>query len=424
MSAPAGTQAPGGFEDTVKDFWSTRPRRARRGRKLAGVAAGIGNRYDIDPVIVRVALVVATVFGGFGVLFYLLGWLFLPDERDEVSPIESLFGRGRSSTPPFATIGLCIALFPATGWAFGGMWFQGTGIAVIALLVVGMFVLHRSRGRLNRPAARPHSSSAAPASFSAQQTTLDAETSTESNYQPPAGVWDPLSADPLGWQLPGADPTAPEPSAEPPAPRRRSPGGPVTLGATLITAGVGTTLGLVGVEWFTTAHVVGMTLAVLGLGMVLSSFNGGGRGLLALAIPLSAFGLLVSLLPSAGFPGGGFGELNPKPTSASAVKPLYERTGGSIVLDLTSIRETPEPVRTKVDVGMGEAKVIVPADADVSYVCHSSMGTADCLGRGTEGVGVEALTGQSFGSDGKGTGPEIALDVASVMGTVEVTRGR
>lgn len=406
----------------MKDFWSSRPRRARRGRKIAGVAAGIGNRYDIDPVIVRVALVVATIFGGLGVLFYLLGWLLLPDERDEVSAIEALFGKGRSSTPPHLTIGLCIALFPATGWAFGGSWFQGSGIALTVLLVVGLFVLHRSRGGMNRPAARPHTSAAAPASFSAQQTTLDADSSTESNYQPPAGVWDPLGAEPLGWQLPGEDPTvAAQPDAEPPAPRRRSPGVPVTLGATLLTAGVGTTLALLGVPWFTAAHVIGMTLAVLGIGMVISAFNGSGRGLLALAVPLSAAGLLVTTLPMADFPAGGFGELDARPASVAEVKPVYERTGGSVTLDLTALDEA-KAVKTKVAVGMGEAIVTVPSTADVTYTCDTSMGDMNCLGRTADGIGLDQISGSNNGPDGPG-GPKIELDVSSVMGSVEVRRG-
>jgi phage shock protein PspC (stress-responsive transcriptional regulator) len=67
-----------GIEGVVKDFWASRPRRPRYGRKIAGVAEGIGNRYAVDPVIVRVALVVTALFGGAGVMFYLLGWLMPP----------------------------------------------------------------------------------------------------------------------------------------------------------------------------------------------------------------------------------------------------------------------------------------------------------------------------------------------------------
>ncbi|HEX4724649.1 MAG TPA: PspC domain-containing protein, partial [Pseudonocardiaceae bacterium] len=84
------------FEETVKDFVATRPRRPLHGRVVAGVAAGIGRRYGIDPVIVRIALVVSAFYGG-GVTVYLLGWLFLAREDDEVSGFEGLIGRGQAS---------------------------------------------------------------------------------------------------------------------------------------------------------------------------------------------------------------------------------------------------------------------------------------------------------------------------------------
>ena len=63
------------------DFGNRSPDMSR----FTDVAAAIGRRYGIDPVVVRIALVVTTIFGGFGVPFYLLGWLFLPGESDEVS---------------------------------------------------------------------------------------------------------------------------------------------------------------------------------------------------------------------------------------------------------------------------------------------------------------------------------------------------
>ena len=40
---------------------------------VAGVAAGIGRYFDVDPVIVRIAFIVLSVFGGSGVLLYMSG---------------------------------------------------------------------------------------------------------------------------------------------------------------------------------------------------------------------------------------------------------------------------------------------------------------------------------------------------------------
>lgn len=439
MSGPSGTQPPklDGFEDNVKDFWASRPRRPRRGRKIAGVAAGIGNRYCIDPVIVRVVLIVATIMGGFGVFLYLLGWLFLPDERDAVSPIEALLGKGRSSMPPPMTIGLCIALIPTGSWAFGGMWLHGGGFLMLGLIVAGLYLLHRNRGGSNRPSPVPPAYEyAAPASFHAQQPGPGTVTDTDNpitesgeagpgSEQPvdvngPAG-WDPLGAAPLSWELPDVNP-APAPTTKPD--RVRKPRiGLVTLGFALLTAGVGVALNLMGEPWFTPAHIVGLTLAVLGIGMVIGAFAGGGRGLVLLAVPLSIAGLVLTAMPFGHFPAGGWGEINEKPLTAAEVQDTYERTGGSVVLDLTAIPEGSTPIDTKVRAGMGEAKVIVPRDADVTFTCATDMGEVDCFDRHEEGMGM-AVKGTDGGDNGPNEGDQqITLDLYSRMGTVEVQRG-
>ena len=72
---PSGWGAPGG------DRWSRRPRRSTTDRKIAGVAGGLGRAIGVDPVLVRVGFVILTIFGGFGALLYVLGWLLLPGRR-------------------------------------------------------------------------------------------------------------------------------------------------------------------------------------------------------------------------------------------------------------------------------------------------------------------------------------------------------
>jgi signal transduction histidine kinase len=53
-------------------------RRDRAAGWLGGVCAGIARRYGVDPALVRLAFVVATAAGGFGVVLYALGWLVIP----------------------------------------------------------------------------------------------------------------------------------------------------------------------------------------------------------------------------------------------------------------------------------------------------------------------------------------------------------
>lgn len=66
--------------------------RVRSGRMLGGVAAGLADYFDVDPTLVRMAFVVLTLMGGVAVLFYLAGWLLIPDEGSEVSIAEDMVG--------------------------------------------------------------------------------------------------------------------------------------------------------------------------------------------------------------------------------------------------------------------------------------------------------------------------------------------
>lgn len=56
--------------------------RPRHDRVLAGVLAGIGRRFDMNPNGVRVLYIVASILSAAfpGILVYLLLWLLIPEE--------------------------------------------------------------------------------------------------------------------------------------------------------------------------------------------------------------------------------------------------------------------------------------------------------------------------------------------------------
>lgn len=58
--------------------------RSRTNRVIAGVAEGLGEFFEIDPVIIRILFAVLTIVGGGGILIYVLLWLFVPykDNRE------------------------------------------------------------------------------------------------------------------------------------------------------------------------------------------------------------------------------------------------------------------------------------------------------------------------------------------------------
>ncbi|MFI9506452.1 PspC domain-containing protein [Nocardia sp. NPDC052566] len=131
------------FGDQLQQMWRTRPVRLPRRGPIAGVAAGFGERYHVDPVLVRVALVVSTIFGGAGIVLYLLAWLLLHEAGDEASAAESLIGHGRSSQSTTKTVVLVVALAIAVS-TMGpvGVGLGGSGLISMALLLGGWWMLH------------------------------------------------------------------------------------------------------------------------------------------------------------------------------------------------------------------------------------------------------------------------------------------
>lgn len=394
-------------EDTIRDFWATRPRRSDDDRKIGGVAAGIGRRYGIDPVLVRVAFVVATFFSGVGVLLYLLGWLLLPAAGDEVCAAAGLLGRGRSSMSAGLTLVLGLALIPVTGIVFGGHAF---GVIGLAAGVAAIFFVHRSRAALGEIPATQQGTvagtrGAAPAAQSAAHRPASDRTA-------PLAA-DPLGASPLAWELP--EPTPP-PQAPPPTRRPRSKVTPITLGLALLVGGITSAL------WPTLAlaHIAALVLGVVGIGLVVGSLvrPRAGRGLIVAAIPLALLTWVLHAVPVSGFR---VGESVWAPVTITQLQPHYDLTMGAGLLDLSGLRMTGgQPVATTVAVGLGQARVVLPPNLDVAVVCRAPVGTVDCLGVTNSGSPAR-VEEQSTGTDGPGGGT-LALDVRAGLGHVLVTR--
>jgi phage shock protein PspC (stress-responsive transcriptional regulator) len=120
--------------------------RAKDGRMLTGVAAGIGRYLDVDPNLVRIGFVVLTFVGGSGILAYLAATVLLPGEGGEPSIIKSLrlpwrSGAGRAALgATFLVIAaaLVLASTDAVGWdVAAGTAVLGLGVVLIAAAFAG-----------------------------------------------------------------------------------------------------------------------------------------------------------------------------------------------------------------------------------------------------------------------------------------------
>jgi phage shock protein C len=85
----------------------TRLVRSTTDRKIAGVAAGLAEYFGLDPTLVRVAWALAVLFGGFGVLAYVVLWIVLPEgvpQGPAVRIAEERYARGEITSEELTRI--------------------------------------------------------------------------------------------------------------------------------------------------------------------------------------------------------------------------------------------------------------------------------------------------------------------------------
>lgn len=68
--------------------------RSEVNKVIAGVCGGLGEYLDIDPTLIRVIFILLTVFGGSGILLYLILWLIIPLGKDTTGVSGGRFKEG------------------------------------------------------------------------------------------------------------------------------------------------------------------------------------------------------------------------------------------------------------------------------------------------------------------------------------------
>src|SRR6476661_4899647 len=147
MDAPPGSVAPPEEPTTAADPSAAdadpspgpppvrRLARSADDRVIAGVAAGIADYYGFDPLLVRLAFVVAAFFGGIGVVAYIVGWIVLPRTPSATgAPVRRA---DQQQLLGFGLVALGLAVVPGSlGFGIGGGAFWP-----LALIAIGVAVL-------------------------------------------------------------------------------------------------------------------------------------------------------------------------------------------------------------------------------------------------------------------------------------------
>jgi phage shock protein PspC (stress-responsive transcriptional regulator) len=57
--------------------------RLKKNKMIGGVAVGLAEYFDIDPVLVRALFVITTLAWGIGILSYIVLWIIVPEKQDD-----------------------------------------------------------------------------------------------------------------------------------------------------------------------------------------------------------------------------------------------------------------------------------------------------------------------------------------------------
>lgn len=349
MGRPSVSAEDDGMTDQGSERSDATPRLLRRrisNRVLGGVAGGFGDYFNVDPLLIRIAFVGLMIFGGAGLVLYVVAWLLLPAEGQDASALEAFFRRLGLTPGRLAWLAVAMVAFILlvnswnTGYGFsvnqGPLGIPGV-VYALAIVVVGVMLVRRREG-----VAGPSLAVAA-------------------------------SAETL--------PAAPVVKAPP---RPRSPLAWYAVGALLLTVGLLATFSQMGDFDVAPGQFFGAALVVLGIGLVVGAWWGRARILILLAILVAPIGIVASFVTAP--LEGGVGDHTFAPVTAAEVQPDYRSLGGRLTLDLTQLITSPRDIHIAASVAIGQLVVILPEGASIEL--HTQVGAGDVLVLGSQDVGT------------------------------------
>lgn len=364
---------------------------APEGRHIAGVAGGIARHLDVDPLLVRILLVVSVFFGGAGAIVYVAAWLLAPEDgaEDGFMPVG----------PPTRNLLLWIATGVATisllGEAVGDTNIPWFWLLVLAGAGAWWFSRDKKRGT------------------------------------PPTTPGNPITTVPAGQTMPMP---APWTSVPPQVRLPRKPKPPLLFGPAIATAAlVAGLLGLADVaNWFPvsgSAYPAALT-AVFGAFLVLGAFWGRAGGLIAMG--------LLSVLVLAGTTAVSMvgrtdlqftTPVDAQPQTVAELEEAYTFSVGAARIDLGELdADTLNGERVEIRGEVGEITVIVPDDASVAVDARitgpGEVKVFETTAGDIDGAHVERTLEADAKASSKGEDPEADLHITALtdVGGIKIFR--
>ncbi len=338
---------------------------------VAGVAGGIAKYLDIDVRLVRAAFVIASFFGGFGLLVYVVAWIVLPAE--DSPPDVDIADRMRDNWGWLVLIGLTVVFFGAFndldhGPSIWGLFLIGAGIWLLTTRDRD----RKAMGAANTQTSAAHDATTVSGAMNLNDTTeMRVPTSQAAQYQR----------------------NAPK--------QRREPSflAPLAFGLSFVAAGVMAVLERLNVVDITLQQAVAVISIVIGFALLIGAWVGRAKVLLGVAW------ILIVMLAFTSVSGeafrGGIGDRQYAPRQVADIESPYRLGIGQLNLDLSNVTGARGIVYVKAEVGVGELIVTLPYGAAYQVKGSAGVGEVQLLDREPrDGVNPEdeASQPQAFGA--------------------------
>ncbi len=419
-------------------------RRASSGAVLGGVCAALARRWQVDPTVLRIAMVLLGLLGGLGVAFYVGAVLLVPRDGSSDLPLNRLLPVTRSWSPA-ASIGAVVALGVLIVVLIGS-WLP-VGIApAIGLGFLWYFGFYRRRPSTGSAESAP-GSPAETAQLPAATRELDGPAATPTtDFERAAAAWQQRVAEER--RVRDAAGSAPSPLApdvprlveyRPTQPMRQVAPAPVSSTSVapgwtvpvarparhrprwlwplvLCLVGGGLAALTIASAWFGVAvpplAYAGTVLGALGAGLLIAAFAGRARGLLPLAV-LAVLVTGVMLLPMPAL--GRVGDDTYSYTSMTQLPTAVQHGAGDVSIDLAGLTVSATE-RVSFENGVGDLRVTLPATGNVVVEWKTAIGDYTGPDGHRDGFNLDG----TFRRITDPSGPTLTLVVTTGAGDVRV----
>ena len=115
--------------------------RSATNKIIGGVCGGLGEYFDVDPVLVRVITVLLFLATGFGILAYIIAWIIIPKRGFDVEPVPANheYSSWSRYLPGLILMAIGVILLIRESW----FWFDWEEFWPVILIVVGLLLIFR-----------------------------------------------------------------------------------------------------------------------------------------------------------------------------------------------------------------------------------------------------------------------------------------